>query len=133
VAPSPLPVLLATFWRRAAFEPLVGWFLVLGGLLGTVFVGMRSREPKAPLGFAACYLAAIALHLGIKDNAYLPRHYVLMAHTAAYLTLYCSIRILGELDSRRLERRMVAAGVRRDGKWFGDGRRDAIDPTQTGR
>ncbi len=100
-ATDPLPVLITTFWQRVTFEPQVGVLLVLGGLLGTLFVGMRARNPTAPIGFAVCYLGGLALHLVIKDDAYLPRHYVPVAHMAAYLSLYCGVRVLSdELPAR---------------------------------
>jgi hypothetical protein len=102
--PQSLRPSLEAFWGRLAFERQVGVFLVLGGSLGTLFVGMQTRGAIAPLAFALCYLAALAAHLVIKDRAYHPRHYVLIAHAAAYLSLYCGTRLVIDL-SRKMPRR----------------------------
>jgi len=51
-------------------------------------VHLRARSSRSdPIGFAWCYLAALAVHLVIGDRAYHPRCDVLIARTAAYLSL----------------------------------------------
>jgi hypothetical protein len=98
-AGEPLGLLVTLFWRRAIFEPEVGVLLVLGGLLGAIFVARRTRRLTAPIWFAASYLGGMAALLLIRDDAYPPRHYVPIAHVAAYLSLYCGVR-LGPDDPR---------------------------------